>query len=178
MMRHRYSFLIGFGAAVVILGMAVLSFTTTSHTTAAGTGTPNLPRAVWPTSLPAYARTPVAPNFTTIIVPPTISPDTGWLAIPPTIQTSDPKAAAFTEQDVRAFYAQRFPTSVVTQVAFLTVSQAWSTMHVEIPYDANELACVVVQQESGITPLEGKPYTTLTKIYSAHYGTLLGVRYL
>lgn len=189
-MRHRIVLLFGIVAGLVILAAGLLGFTGNARTAGAPTGTPSvIPTAYWATGFagapgipappgPPHWPTPAFtnPNFTP--VPPTISPQVGVPAIPPTIKSSDPKAATFTEQDVRNYLTQSHnkvhpndPMPAIMNISFLTVAQAGSTLSLPLPLDRNELVCVLQSSQAGT--MDGRAYTTVVYVFSAHTGNLL-----
>jgi len=179
MRRNRY-LLTGIGVAIIVLGVGFVGFTAI-----AGHAATNTPPTIPPPPPPPRATIVLPrPNFT--VVPPTIGPQTGTPGIPPTFATTDPKAATFTEQDVRNYYAQQHaknapnvPVPTIAKVSFLTVGQAASTLSLNLAFDKNELLCVVQFNQTGTLPASDSPkpiaYTTVYEIFSAHTGSQLGM---
>ncbi len=192
-MRQRKYLLVGAGALIVATSVTLSALIGGSPTTAA-VGTPTgIPTARWATSLPLPSGAPPLPSYPpkmptprrdyASITQPTISPQYGVPAITPTLSTSDPNAAAFTEQDVRAYYAKAQAkggkASTITRISFLTVGEALAAFSLPLPFDKNELVCVVQIAEAGTagSPDTVKSYTTVFETYSARTGSLLNFTY-
>ncbi len=163
---------------ILLLGVGVIGYTTVVGRAATSRQATFPPP---PSPPPGTAPFP-KPNFT--VVPPTVGPQEGIPAITPTLKTTDPKAATFTEQDARNYIAQvriknhpEVPAPVITSVRFLTVAQVASTLSLNVGFDTNELVCVVQLNESGTVAAPGsqqpKSYTIVFDIYNARTGYLL-----
>lgn len=174
MPRGKYTVIIAAVGTVAVIAVAITAFTSATYTGAAATGTPNVPTAGWSPTLPPALRTPPRPASWTV-VPPTISARDGIPAITPSLATGNPQAARLTEQDARRFVAKDRPNGVITKVVFVTVEQALATMQISMPFDRNELLCIVALNQSGTVPGANPPtpYQTVYEIFSAQTGNLL-----
>jgi hypothetical protein len=192
--------LLGSASLLVVACVTFLGITGWNRTGVAAVGnptaTPNtpppitVPPAFLPTTLPSYINEKdlVKPPPSVLPTPGHTTARSGVPAITPTVATTDAKTPAFTEQDVRTYYAtQPHPTTGIAGITFTTLgalTQPPLSLHPFTRYAADTLVCVVqingrFVEGSKLGPETAIPtnFTREYDIFDAHTGNALRTDY-
>jgi hypothetical protein len=200
MIRKR-PLLFGSAALLVVICVTFLGVTGWNRAGVAAVGnptaTPNtpppltIPAAFLPTTLPSYinAKDLVKPPPSVFPTPGYATTRSGGPAITPTLATTDAWTPAFTEQDVRSYYAKlKNPiTSDIASITFTTLGAAAQpplSLHPSTRYAADTLVCVVRINGSFVEGSKLGPETAIPTnftreydVFDAHTGNSLRTDY-